>query len=123
MITTGHFREGDGWVTTRDDDGTFGFMMWVHEPSHRCVAVHATRRCNWIGAVWGDEPADRNAPGYSVTCRVHDELGNPVEGEGFWVASFECALLQAQKYRAAVLADRYKPSSAVQLTLDEAVRP
>lgn len=118
----GHFQEGDGWVTHRDDDGVFAFTMWVHEPTHQCVVVHRTARRSWIGAVWGAEPEDKeNALGFSVTCTVRDEGGEPVSGDGFWIASFGYALKLANKYRDSVLSQRYQPSTMTQLTLDAAL--
>lgn len=122
MSTDTYTRNEDGWTTCRDADGEFGFALWTHEPSHRCVSVHQCGRKNWTGPVWGAEPADGFATGFSVTCRVHDELGNPESGEGFWVASFALAWKLGAKYREAVLGERHVPDVATQLTLDDAPR-
>jgi hypothetical protein len=117
---SGHFQEGDGWVTNYDE-GEFAFTMWVHEPSHRCVTVMRSPRKTWVGPVWGAEPASKDANGFHVTCRIHDEHGNPIEGEGFWVESFALAIKLGRKYREAVIGQRYLPTGAVQLTLDDAM--
>lgn len=108
MTTDTYTRDDNGLTTFRDPDGEFGFALWVHEPSSRCVSVHRTKRHQWSGDVWGPEPSS-DTDGFSVTCRIHDEHGNPESGEGFWVESFALAWKLGAKYREAVLGERYRP--------------
>lgn len=103
----------EGWIVIGDDAVT-----WMHPPSSRVLNVwrHRRRECASMGC-WGPEPTDPETEGYSITLRVHDDMGNPVSGEGFWIASYDQALVLARRIRAAVMARPTPPMR--QLTLDE----
>lgn len=123
MIELSAEMKAEGWTAWPVENeahgpGEWGFIMWQHVPSQRCLTVDGCRRSTWDGPVWGVEPPSPEADGYCVVLRVHDEWGNPVSGEGFWLQSLGLALKLATKIRSGVLEGRFRPG-AVQLTLDD----
>jgi hypothetical protein len=106
----------EGWRAIADN------IFWLHIPSSRSVAVDSWRwdQCRRIQA-WPEPPTDPKADGWVVSCREHDELGNPTRGTCFWIASWAEALRRGRLLRASILAE-YKPAThAEQLTLDDAL--
>lgn len=99
------------------------WIMWLHPPSCRCVAIEgpiAWESCMQIPAV-PSAPASADVEGYLVACRVHDELGNPVDGDIFWVESYGCALRYARRIRSLILEGSPLPAErAKQLSLFDA---
>jgi hypothetical protein len=92
--------KAEGWIVMRGDD-----IWWIHAPSNRCIDMHSALRKQCGVPCWGPEPADPETPGYFVACRVHDENGNPLYGDAFWVESYAVALRMARRIRAAILAE------------------
>lgn len=93
--------KAEGWLVVGGDD-----ILWLHSPSHRCLSVSGpcTRESCQVPC-WGQEPEDRQAMGYFVACRVHDDLGNPLYGDAFWTSSYGQALRLARRIRADILAE------------------
>lgn len=115
----GQIREmmfSEGWLRIGDN-----YVTWHHPPSARVLSVWRLKRRECGMGCWGPEPEDRETEGYSVTLRVHDDLGNPIRGDGFWVQDYDTALTLARKIRREVLADKYVPPAMRQMTLDEAI--
>lgn len=103
-----------GWrsYTGGDHDGVM--LSWYHCPSQRAVTISDSPRDCTIGpAPWG-EPASSDAEGFCVSCRVHDELGNPVSGEIVWIESLGMALRFAVALRESILADHPRPGVSEQ---------
>lgn len=100
------------------------WIYWVHAPSNQSVDVDAYPRCNVDSPAFPDEPPDPNTPGYLVSCRQHDELGNPVSGDGVWVESYALAIKTAREIRARILSEQEQKrwKSSPQLTLDDVSR-
>jgi hypothetical protein len=67
------------------------------------------------------EPIDPTTQGYVVRCCVHDEGGEPVHGDGFWVASYGEAVVHARKIRQHILDERRAHVGGQQLTFDDAL--
>lgn len=116
----------EGWRHMDADVGEesdYDSYFWTHPPSSRVVAIDQCRRSQWRGPVWGPEPTEEQTPGYCVTLRVHDEWGNPIEGDGFWIESFGLAVKLGREIRRHVLGERAMPTERTQLTLDDAIGP
>lgn len=98
------------------------WVSWFHPPSSRsvCVDSYEWRQCTGIVALHG-APVDPKTAGYVVNCRIHDELGNPVEGTCFWIESYGEAIRRARALRASILAEHAPPPATEQLTLDDAL--
>jgi hypothetical protein len=92
--------QAEGWIVIGGES-----LYWIHPPSNRCINLHDAPRDQCQVPCWGPEPADPNQKGYFVACRVHDELGNPLYGDAFWVESYAVAIKVARKLRAAILAE------------------
>lgn len=98
--------KAEGWIGIGE-----GHHMWLHLPSHRCLVIDASPRGESRIPCWGPEPADPKTPGFFVACRVHEESGEPLFGDCFWVESYETALRLARRIRATILNE--KPSDQV----------
>jgi len=126
-MTLGPEMQAEGWLDIgamgrdADDPDRRRHYMWLHEPSHRCVTLVETPRRNWVGPVWGPEPASKDVMGYDVCCTIRDDGGCPIEGDGFWTESLALALKTAREMRRHVLGERPPVSRAEQLTLDDAL--
>jgi hypothetical protein len=90
--------KAEGRINLGGDD-----IMWIHTPSSRCLVVHTTYRHHAAVPCWGPEPEDPHAEGYFVACRVHDDGGEPMFGDAFWVQSYATALRVARQIRVAIL--------------------
>lgn len=106
----------EGWIAIGD------WITWLHVPSHRSVSVedYLWEQCTGVPAV-PDAPSDPKTEGWVVSCRVHDELGNPIQGTCFWMASWADALRQARSLRASILVEHVPPAHGEQLTFDDLV--
>jgi hypothetical protein len=104
----------EGWRAIGD------WIIWLHIPSHRSVSVedYLWEQCTRVPAL-PEAPADPKTEGWVVSCRVHDELGNPIQGTCFWMESWASALRQARLLRASILAEHAPHPHVEQLTLDE----
>ena len=123
MNELGEEMKAEGWNAYCAEGGG-GVLIWCHEPSHRAVSVMDWRRSQYVGPVWGPEPASPNADGYVVSFARRNEHGEPLAEDAtacFWIESYTAALRHARALRASILADRYQPPAAVQLTLDDAL--
>lgn len=116
-MTLGPQMTAEGWTEIGNQE-LFVDLVWLHQPSNRSVQISEIPRCDYEGPVWGPEPEDRSVSGYVVASRVHDDLGNPESGEGFWIASFGAALRIARQTRQKILAENER-AKAWQLTLDD----
>ncbi len=99
--------KAEGWRRDFADDGDPFTLSWMHPPSHRVVTVD-------------NAGSDEESPDWFAICRVHDELGNPVDGSMLGPFTYGEAFQRARAMRRAVLAD--KPGVAFlheQLTLDD----
>ena len=98
--------EAEHWIAIGGDH-----IMWLHPPSFRSVTLEGpsprkTERFDCLGVpCLHGEPADPATEGYLVFCRVHDHLGNPIEGSGYWIESYAEALTHARKIRTSILAE------------------
>jgi len=109
----------EGWRPVGDD---CTWLLWLHAPSERTVSISPSRRDRWTGPTWGAEAAAPETEGYIVVVRRHDDLGNPVEGAGFWVESWGLAIRLGRAIRRHVLAERRPgrtPGVLDQLTLGD----
>jgi hypothetical protein len=95
----------EGWRECGDQTTELD-VFWCNPPTSQCIQVVQCRRREWRGPVWGPDPWSPDVRGYCVTLRVHDEHGNPVSGEGFWVVQRELALKLARQIREHVLGKR-----------------
>lgn len=95
-------------------------IIWLHEPSHRCVSVREASwdRCSGIPAAYG-EPSKPDADGYIVGCAVHDENGNPTDGECFWIESYGQAVRHARAIRRSVIGAKPMPAPEQIAMFDE----
>lgn len=117
-MTLGPEMQAEGWREIGDQE-LFIDLLWVHVPSSRCLTVTEYERKNVDSPVWGAEPEDPETSGYLVCLRVHDSLGNPISGDGFWIQSFGHAVKLAREIRKQVLGERGEVTRAEQLTLDD----
>lgn len=114
--------EAERWIVIGGDH-----ILWLHPPSRRSVSLEGphprkTERFDCLGVpCLNGEPADPTTEGYLVFCRVHDHLGNPTQGTGFWVESYGEALALARKLRASILAETPEVDHATQQELFPAV--
>lgn len=113
----------EGWLVIGGDH-----ILWMHAPSRRAVAVDGPwpRKskgydCTAIPPLHA-EPADPETRGYLVTCRRFDELGNPYEGDAFWVESYGEALKHGRKIRSSILTERPPIRPMEQMELPSASR-
>lgn len=97
----------EGWGTM---PGADDYLFWLHAPSQRSVMLESCRRHNAVMPCWGPEPSDPQANGFVVACRTHDEHGNPIFGDAFWVESYATAIRMARRIRQSILDER--PSDA-----------
>ncbi len=113
--------KAEGWTVVGGD-----WIMWLHPPTQRSVCVDGPYAwCDARVPTLFDVPTDPQTQGYVVSCRTHDEHGNPVEGESFWVESYGEAVRHARRIRQTIVEERERHRSAVtviadQLTLDDA---
>jgi hypothetical protein len=101
------------------NESTFDEYWWLHPPTRQSVTIAQSKRRQWIGPVWGNEPESTEADGYCVTLRTHDQWGNPIQGDGFWIASFGHAVKLGREIRRAVLVERPIPTARDQLNFDD----
>jgi hypothetical protein len=99
--------KADGWHVIGGES-----LMWMHEPSGRCIVVHDCIRRQAHVPCWGPEPASPDTPGWFVACRVHGEDGDPLFGDAFWVESYATAIRVARRIRTEILRE---PPSAKRL--------
>jgi len=107
----------EGWIEIGEQ--TFTDLLWMHVPSHQSVQVFELPRKNYEGPVWA-EPADPDAIGYVVCSRTHDDDGNPILCEGFWIESYGRALKFARETRNRIHSAQ-QPKAGLQLTFDDAL--
>jgi hypothetical protein len=105
----------EGWHVIGGD-----WIMWLHPPSERSVGVDGPIQwssCHGIAAV-PEAPKDPATYGYLVSARRHDEFGNPVDGDSFWIESYATALRHARRIRLLILGAERVPAPT-QMTLDD----
>jgi hypothetical protein len=109
------------WYSIGGEDRDY--IFWMHEVSQRVVILKGPvpRRgggydCSSIPPL-RTEPKDPTTTGYLVLCQRCDDLGNPVEGSGFWVEGFGEATKLARSVRTSILAEHppLKPSEQQEL--------
>lgn len=98
--TLGPEMTSEGWIVVGDDA-----IMWIHHPTRRCIELHPAPRKQCRVPCWGPEPTNPYAPGYFIACRVHNDDGDPLYGDGFWVESYARALRLARQIRVDILAE------------------
>lgn len=109
---------GEAWMVIGD------FITWQHPPSQRVVTVDGPiKRENAHVPTLFDKPCPPDTPGWVVTSRYHDDLGNPISAGStwFWLESFGEAVKRARAIRQSILDERRTPAIADQLTLDDAL--
>jgi hypothetical protein len=107
--------KADGWIVVGGE-----WMFWGHTPSRQCVDLDEYRRDRVDSPAFPEEPADPQTVGYLVSCRVHDEQGNPTgEGWGVWIESYSLALKTAREVRARVLSEAPTFDASKQMTFDD----
>jgi len=98
--TLGPELTAEGWTVIGNS------MWWIHWPSNRSVVLDEDmERRNCHVPTWGPEPTSPETVGYFVGCSTHDEHGNPIFGDGFWVESYATALRLARRIRESILAE------------------
>ena len=104
----------EGWYVIGGD-----WIMWAHPPSHKTVSLDGPieRQRSFELPAYHGEPSDPATLGYVVLCTMHDELGNPIRSDGYWVASYSEALRGARRTRKNVLGEPPAPAG-LQLGLD-----
>jgi len=107
----------EGWEVVGGD-----WIIWMHPLSKRSVSVDGPmkREMARVPSLF-DAPCDPSTDGYVVSCREHDDFGNPTKGENFWVESYGRAVAHARRIRKSILDQVARVSSGEQLTLDDAV--
>jgi hypothetical protein len=110
--------QAEGWEVVGGD-----WIMWLHPPSKRSVSVDGPmKRENAFVPSLLDAPCDPQADGYVVSCREHDDHGNPMRGENFWVESYGRAVAHARRIRKSILDEMPSVATSEQLTLDEVLK-
>lgn len=105
--------KADGWIAMGDRH-----IFWMHPPSQRCVTLEPSSRGECQVPCWGPDPTDPNAPGYFVVCRVHDEGGDPLFGDAFWIEDYALGLRLARRIREDILNERPSDQEANRVEYD-----